>query len=200
MNQKFRIFKENGRIVLLIEDASEKDIDIVKNIIGEIMMQDVKGIKANPTPTCNVPSQPINADSNANSETASDLQSENVDKYEPIVISRGRYANKTLRDVMAINPSYVKWMIDKNHKEFRWIDFYKALDVYEEKVNSCSLKELEFIAMTLDCQPDSKNSVLLAISNALGGVKISDLQNENDIRFARETLEGYIKELKRKES
>lgn len=209
MEQKFRIFKENGRIVLLIEDASEKDIDIVKNIIGEVMMQDVKGIKANPVPTYDAPAQLAKLrslflglpaiKSNDNSENESELKFENDNKYEPIVISKGKYANKTLRDIMAVNPSYVKWMVDKNHEEFRWLDFYKALDVYAEKVKTCSLKELEFIAMTLDCQPDHSNSVLLAISNALGGIKITDLQNENDVKFARETLEGYINELIRKE-
>lgn len=210
MKEKIRVLTEGRRIVLIIEDTTEGDLSLLQKVIGEIAFHSLDSVTPNESREIPVPhpadipdiDSADTAEENAvqeeipvvEEETVEEIESEEADvtDYEPIIMSKGRFKGKTLEDIMKADPSYVHWMVDKNHNEFKWEDFEYFKSAWADLSKTCDIKNLIFMIRTLDKKPDAKVNIESEIGSALGIEKLEELSNEIDINFAREIVEGAL--------
>lgn len=206
MKEKIRVLTEGRRIVLIIEDTTEGDLLLLQKVIGDIAFKSLETINPNEPNEVDVPKAPDlpkiepsekfedipdNADViEEETELETEIQSPS-EEYTPVIMSKGRFKGKTLKDIMEADCSYVKWMVEKNHNEFKWEDFDCFKAVWSEKAKAADTKDLILMVRTLDLRNETV-SIENEIVSGLGISKLEELSNELDIEMVREILEGHL--------
>lgn len=191
MKEKIRLLMEGNRLVLIIEDTSPEEVEKVKRIIGDVMLERVEGIIPNKPRDISIPQPDVQSRHNAVIPAA-----KKANEYSPIVFSTGRYAGKTLADAMN-EAGYVLWLARNEHNEFRWSDFYYFLGIWHRNCKNAPYKDICAMIKTLDLRPNAQ-SIQSEITNALGIADIEDVKNPNDEEFVRELLLGIFEKMKKK--
>lgn len=197
MKEKIRLLTEGKKLVLIIEDSTPEDVERIKRVFGEVLMSSVEGIE--PTPARDIPIPEVNA-APRQPQTAPAPQTpiQSVQgQYSPVIFSKGKYAGRTLGDVMACDCAYVKWLAVNRHNEFRWEDLYYFRNIWTTNATRPEVPYPEIIYMieTIDVRPTAKTSLGAEICEALGIGRLQDIRSPLDENFVRTLTAEALKKM-----
>lgn len=200
MKEKIRLLQEGKRVVLIIEDSTPADLEKVKQVFGDILTSSVvEGIENVPARDIPVPEPNFNAPPRQPQRPQEQQrpQQQNNAPYRPIVFSKGKYAGRTLGDVMACDCGYVKWLAEKGHQEFRWQDLFFFMKIWHDNcvAPTTPFQEVIYMVQTFDMRPNASSSLQIEICEALGVQSLQAIKNELDEIFVRNLLQSAIERL-----
>lgn len=196
MKEKIRLLSEGKRLVLIIEDATSEDIEKVKKVFGEVMMSSVEGIEPAPARDIQIP-EVNSAPRQPNTQPQKTTRQPAQGQYCPVIFSKGKYAGRTLGDVMACDCGYVKWLAANRHTDFRWDDLYFFRNIWVQNATRPDVpySEIVLMAEVIDLRPTAQSSLQAEISEALGIGSLKDIRSALDENFVRSLVAEALKKI-----
>lgn len=193
MKEKVRLLQEGKRVVLIIEDSTPEDVEKIKSIVGDIVLESIEGISPNPARDIQIPQPPKpNVQSNVAQETPAAQQN------GPVVFANGRYAGKTLAEPMSRDCGYVHWLAENKHTDFKWTDFYHYLGIWHNNAKTAPFSEVCYMIKTLDLRPTATESIQIEIANSLGIGSLTEIKSQVDEDFVRNLLISVFDRMKKR--
>lgn len=186
MREKINISIDGSCLLLKIENVTDEDIRIVQSITGKVISAAISESGQNVTIDKSV--------YNALHSSYQEEHSSECESSDEKVLSCGKYAGKTIPQIMEIDAPYVLWMRRKNHTEFNWDTVLKHLDIWMRNCDSASVDTIKAIIRLLDLRPNV-NSIESEICNSINLSSLDDIDDECDIEFMREIVVEYLTKL-----